>query len=75
MRLQRVNLRKTGRQLDETDRKASVARERLRKRYRPDRVQILFVGEAPPASGGFSIRQIQGSIARLETRSLPHSRP
>lgn len=28
-------------------------RERLRKRYRPERVRILFVGEAPPASGLF----------------------
>ena len=28
-------------------------RERLRKRYRPDRVRILFVGESPPASGRF----------------------
>jgi hypothetical protein len=31
----------------------SSARERLRKRYRPDRVRILFVGESPPASGRF----------------------
>jgi len=30
-----------------------MARERLRKRYRPDRVRILFVGESPPASGRF----------------------
>jgi len=29
------------------------SRERLRKRYRPERVRILFVGEAPPASGLF----------------------
>jgi hypothetical protein len=29
------------------------ARERLRRRYRPRRVRILFVGEAPPASGRF----------------------
>jgi hypothetical protein len=29
------------------------ARERLRRRYRPDKVKILFVGEAPPASGRF----------------------
>jgi hypothetical protein len=28
-------------------------RERLRNRYRPDPVQILFVGESPPASGRF----------------------
>jgi hypothetical protein len=31
----------------------AVARERCRKRYRPDRVRILFVGESPPASGRF----------------------
>ena len=31
----------------------SSGRERLRKRYRPERVQILFVGESPPASGRF----------------------
>jgi hypothetical protein len=30
-----------------------IARERLRKHYRPDRVRILFVGESPPASGRF----------------------
>jgi hypothetical protein len=28
-------------------------RERLRRRYRPNQVGILFVGEAPPASGRF----------------------
>jgi hypothetical protein len=31
----------------------SAARERLRQGYRPRRVRILFVGEAPPASGRF----------------------
>lgn len=30
-----------------------ATRERLRQRYRPHRVRILFVGEAPPASGRF----------------------
>jgi len=34
-------------------RKSGLARERLRARYRPDRVRLLFVGEAPPASGRF----------------------
>jgi hypothetical protein len=29
------------------------ARERLRRRYRPVRVRLLFVGESPPASGLF----------------------
>jgi len=33
--------------------KRRSARERLRRRYRPDRVRILFVGESPPASGRF----------------------
>jgi len=32
---------------------ASRKRERLRRRYRPDHVRILFVGEAPPVSGRF----------------------
>jgi hypothetical protein len=45
--------RKDVRRLVETDAKTSGAREHLRKRYRPDRVRILFVGEAPPASGRF----------------------
>jgi hypothetical protein len=31
----------------------AIARERLRKHYRPNRVRILFVGESPPASGRF----------------------
>jgi hypothetical protein len=29
------------------------SRERLRRRYRPAKVRILFVGESPPASGRF----------------------
>src|SRR5712692_3388183 len=33
--------------------KSVVARERLRRRHRPARVRVLFVGEAPPASGRF----------------------
>jgi hypothetical protein len=35
------------------DRSKALARERLRRRYRPAHVKILFVGEAPPASGRF----------------------
>jgi len=31
----------------------AIARELLRKHYRPNRVQILFVGESPPSSGRF----------------------
>jgi hypothetical protein len=33
--------------------KTALSRERLRRRYRPARVRLLFVGEAPPASGRF----------------------
>jgi hypothetical protein len=33
--------------------KVAAARERLRRRYRPPRVRMLFVGESPPASGRF----------------------
>jgi hypothetical protein len=29
------------------------SRERLRRKYRPKRIRLLFVGEAPPASGRF----------------------
>jgi hypothetical protein len=37
----------------QADSEATLARERLRRRYRPTPVRILFVGEAPPASGRF----------------------
>ena len=33
--------------------KTLLARERIRRQYRPRRLRILFVGEAPPASGRF----------------------
>jgi hypothetical protein len=33
--------------------KLATARERLRRRYRPARVRMLFIGESPPASGRF----------------------
>jgi hypothetical protein len=33
--------------------KTAPAREHLRRRYRPDKVRLLFVGESPPASGRF----------------------
>jgi hypothetical protein len=32
---------------------AALARENLRRRYRPAHVHLLFIGEAPPASGRF----------------------
>jgi len=35
------------------NREAALARERLRRRYRPAHVDLLFIGEAPPASGRF----------------------
>ncbi|MBI3474591.1 MAG: hypothetical protein HY010_02580 [Acidobacteria bacterium] len=43
-----------------TSRSASLARERLRRRYRPADVRILFVGESPPASGRFFYRADSG---------------
>lgn len=33
--------------------RGAIARERLRRHYRPDQVRILFIGESPPASGRF----------------------
>jgi hypothetical protein len=35
-------------------------RERLRQRYRPRQVRLLFVGEAPPASGRFFYKANSG---------------
>jgi hypothetical protein len=35
------------------NREAALARERLRRQYRPAHVRLLFIGEAPPASGRF----------------------
>jgi hypothetical protein len=40
-------------QIASVDTKAAIARERLRRRYLPAHVNVLFVGEAPPASGRF----------------------
>lgn len=40
--------------------KSLLAKERLRNLYRPDRVRILFVGEAPPASGRFFYQEDSG---------------
>jgi hypothetical protein len=39
---------------------ATKSREVLRERYRPARVNLLFVGEAPPASGRFFYRGDSG---------------
>ena len=49
----RTPVRATGEAPRGTDRSALRARESLRRRYRPGKVRILFVGEAPPASGRF----------------------
>jgi hypothetical protein len=35
-------------------------REALRRRYRPDKIRILFIGEAPPRSGRFFYRGDSG---------------
>jgi hypothetical protein len=39
---------------------AAIARERLRRHYRPAHVHLLFVGEAPPASGRFFYQEDSG---------------
>jgi hypothetical protein len=44
----------------EQEGRSAMARERLRTRYRPSRVRVLFVGEAPPASGLFFYRADSG---------------
>jgi hypothetical protein len=57
--------------------KNSSARERLRRRYLPDRVQILFVGESPPASGRFFYQQDSGLYRAVRDTFLaafPHLR-
>jgi hypothetical protein len=38
----------------------SAPRERLRRRYRPADLRILFIGEAPPASGRFFYQKDSG---------------
>lgn len=53
------------------------ARERLRARYRPERVRILFVGEAPPASGRFFYQADSGLYRAIKDTFLvafPHLR-
>lgn len=42
-------------------------RERLRESYRPERVRVLFLGEAPPASGAFFYRRDSGLYRALST--------
>lgn len=53
------------------------AREHLRRRYRPDRVRILFVGESPPASGRFFYKADSGLYRAIRDTFLtafPHLR-
>jgi hypothetical protein len=40
-------------------------RESLRESYQPERVRVLFVGEAPPASGAFFYRRNSGLYRAL----------
>jgi hypothetical protein len=54
-----------------------VFRERLRRKYRPARVRLLFVGEAPPASGHFFYQQDSGlyrAILEAFAIALPTTR-
>ena len=37
-----------------------VRQEELRRKYRPENVRLLFIGEAPPASGRFFYQQDSG---------------
>ena len=56
------------------DRSQSLARERLRRKYRPVRVKILFVGESPPASGRFFYQADSGLYRAMRdtfARALP----
>lgn len=46
------------------------ARERLRRRYRPRQVRILFVGESPPASGRFFYSSNSGLYRALRDTFL-----
>jgi Uracil DNA glycosylase superfamily len=37
-----------------------ASRERLRRRYRPEDIRLLFIGESPPASGRFFYQRDSG---------------
>jgi hypothetical protein len=45
----------------------TIDRERLRESYQPERVRVLFVGEAPPASGAFFYQRDSGLCRALST--------
>ena len=55
-------------------RRTAVARERLRRRFRPSRVRVLFIGEAPPASGRF-FYQADSGLYRAVRDSFRHALP
>ena len=46
--------------MPERDQTARRRRERLRRRFLPDRLRLLFIGESPPASGRFFYRGDSG---------------
>ncbi len=54
--------------------KAEDSREGLRRRYRPARVRILFVGESPPASGRF-FYQADSGLYRAIRGTFLHAFP
>ena len=54
------------------------AKERLRRRYRPKVVRVLFIGEAPPASGRFFYQEDSGlyrAIRDAFIRAFPKLSP
>lgn len=54
--------------------KNAPGRERLRRRYRPARVRMLFVGESPPASGRF-FYQADSGLYRAIRDAFVHACP
>ena len=57
------------------NRKKSLARERLRRSFRPARVRILFVGESPPSSERFFYQADSGLYRAVRStfiRAFPH---
>jgi hypothetical protein len=54
--------------------RGAIARERLRKQYRPNRIRILFVGESPPVSGRFFYQADSGlyrAVRETFVRAFP----
>jgi hypothetical protein len=66
-----------GKAITRSRKKSLAERERLRERYRPKYVRILFVGEAPPASRRFFYRKDSGlyrTIRGAFEKALPRVR-